>query len=140
MEANKTLSTFETEIIVRPDDIDMNNHVHNSKYLDYVQTARYIQMRDNYKFPMEEYLERGYNWYASTAHIEYKRSLKFGDVALVRTQIKEWDGAQVTVNFWILNKQTNKIAAEGYLVYTLISISSGRPVRIPEDITERHNI
>ena len=39
-------SIFETEIIVRPDDIDMNNHVHNSKYLDYIQTARFIQMRD----------------------------------------------------------------------------------------------
>ena len=29
------VSIFETEIIVRPDDIDMNSHVHNSKYLDY---------------------------------------------------------------------------------------------------------
>jgi len=48
METN-TNSIFETEIIVRPDDIDMNNHVHNSKYLDYIQTARFIQMRDNYK-------------------------------------------------------------------------------------------
>jgi acyl-CoA thioester hydrolase/thioesterase-3 len=140
METKKEFSTFETEIVVRPDDIDMNNHVHNSKYLDYVQTARYIQMRDNYKFPMEEYLERGYNWYASTAQIEFKRALKFGDIAVVRTQIKEWSGAQVIINFWIINKQTNKIASEGYIVYTLISLSSGRPVRIPEDVLERHNI
>lgn len=28
--------TFETEHRVRPDDIDMFQHVHNSKYLDYV--------------------------------------------------------------------------------------------------------
>ncbi|MFA5803318.1 MAG: hypothetical protein WC879_01620 [Melioribacteraceae bacterium] len=35
-------SIFETEIIVRPDDIDMNNHVHNSKYLDYLLTLRKI--------------------------------------------------------------------------------------------------
>lgn len=32
---------FDTELAVRPDDIDMNNHVHNSKYLDYVLAARY---------------------------------------------------------------------------------------------------
>lgn len=140
MEIKKEFSSFETEIIVRPDDIDMNNHVHNSKYLDYVQTARYIQMRDNYKFPMEEYLQRGYNWYASTAHIDFKRALKFGDIAVVKTQIKEWSGAQVIINFWITNKQTNKIASEGYIVYTLISLSSGRPVRIPDDVLERHNI
>ncbi|MGQ9798473.1 MAG: hypothetical protein ACUVRG_04150 [Ignavibacterium sp.] len=42
-------------------------------------------MRDNYKFPMEEYFERGLNWYATTAHIEFKYALKFGDTALVRT-------------------------------------------------------
>lgn len=29
-------SIFETEIAIRPDDIDLNNHVHNTKYLDYV--------------------------------------------------------------------------------------------------------
>lgn len=102
---SKKFSSFETEVTIRPDDIDMHNHVHSSKYLDYVQAARYIQMRDNYKFPLEEYLERGLNWYAATAHIEFKRALKFGDIAVVCTQIKEWDGAQVVINFWIINKK-----------------------------------
>ncbi|MEM7013763.1 MAG: acyl-CoA thioesterase, partial [Verrucomicrobiota bacterium] len=32
-------STFESELAVRPDDIDLNGHVHNSKYLDYVLAA-----------------------------------------------------------------------------------------------------
>jgi acyl-CoA thioesterase FadM len=35
---------FETELIVPPDDIDMNNHLHGSKYLDYVLAARYDHM------------------------------------------------------------------------------------------------
>ena len=37
-------SRFETELQVRPDDIDMNQHVHNSRYFDYVLAARYDQM------------------------------------------------------------------------------------------------
>ncbi|MGY0035466.1 acyl-CoA thioesterase [Pedobacter sp. NJ-S-72] len=37
-------SIFETALKVRPDDIDMFNHVHNSKYFDYVLAARYDQM------------------------------------------------------------------------------------------------
>ncbi|MFZ2323612.1 MAG: acyl-CoA thioesterase [Ignavibacteriaceae bacterium] len=137
---NKSNSVFETEIIVRPDDIDMNNHVHNSKYLDYIQTARFIQMRDNYKVPMEEYLSMGFNWFASAVHLEYKRALKFGDIALVKTQIDEWSGARVTINVWVYNKATNKIVAEGKMLYTLVSLTSGRPVRIPESIIERHMI
>ena len=137
---NKPNSIFETEIIVRPDDIDMNNHVHNSKYLDYIQTARFVQMRDNYKVPMEEYLSLGFNWFASAVHLEYKRALKFGDIALVKTQIDEWSGARVTINVWVYNKATNKIVAEGKMLYTLVSLTSGRPVRIPESIIERHMI
>ncbi len=137
---NNTNSIFETEIIVRPDDIDMNNHVHNSKYIDYIQTARFIQMRDNYKFPMEEYIAKGLNWFASEVHLEYKHELKFGDVALVKTQIGDWHGAQVTINVWVYNKTTNKIAVEGKVIYTLVSLTSGRPTRISEDIIERHKI
>lgn len=137
---NKSNSVFETEIIVRPDDIDINNHVHNSKYLDYIQTARFIQMRDNYKVPMKEYLSMGFNWFASAVHLEYKRALKFGDIALVKTQIDEWSGARVTINVWVYNKATNKIVAEGKMLYTLVSLTSGRPVRIPESIIERHMI
>lgn len=137
---NSSNSIFETEIIVRPDDIDMNNHVHNSKYLDYIQTARFIQMRDNYKVPMEEYISKGLNWFASEVHLNYKRQLKFGDIALVKTQVGEWSGAKVVINVWVYNKQTNKIAVEGKMVYTLVSISTGRPVRIPEEIIEKHLI
>lgn len=137
---SNTNSIFETEIIVRPDDIDMNNHVHNSKYLDYIQTARFIQMRDNYKVPMEEYIAKGLNWFASEVQLKYKREMKFGDIAVVKTQVGEWSGAQVTINVWVCNKSTNKVCVEGKMLYTLVSLSSGRPTRIPEDIIERHKI
>jgi len=47
---------FETELTVRPDDIDMNQHVHSSRYQDYVLAARYDQMARCYKMPMEEFI------------------------------------------------------------------------------------
>jgi len=133
-------SIFETEIIIRPDDIDMNNHVHNSKYLDYVQAARFIQMRDCYKMTMEEFHSLGFNWFASAANIEFKRALKLGDKIAVRTQVKEVSGAQVIVNFWIVKKDNDKIAAEGYFIYTMVSLNNARPVRIPDEIIKRYSV
>lgn len=133
-------SVFETDVVVRPDDIDMNNHVHNTKYLDYVQAARFDQMKNNYKMSMNEFHSLGLNWVASAAHIVFKRSLKLGDTARIKTQLKSYNGAQVTVSFWIENKETGKIAAEGYLDYTMVSIKSGRPVRIPEDIINKYSV
>ena len=133
-------SIFESEIMIRPDDIDMNNHVHNTKYLDYVLAARYDQMNKNYKMPMNEFHERDFNWVVSTSHIEYKRALSLNDQILVRTQIDSVNGAQSKVNFWIVKIENSKVAAEGYLIYTMISIKSGKPIRIPDFIIERYSV
>ena len=86
-------STFESELAVRPDDIDMNNHVHVSKYADYVLAARYDQMQRCYKMPMEEFVKMGYGWVVVTSYIEYKRPLFINDVVLVRTSIAEVERA-----------------------------------------------
>jgi acyl-CoA thioester hydrolase/thioesterase-3 len=116
---------FSSEIKVRPDDIDLNNHLHNAKYLDYV---------------MEEFIEKGYNWVASAANINWKRPLKLGDTAIVKTQMDSVNGAQCRVNFWIENKATNKLVSEGHFIYTMVSVKSGRPVRITDEIIERYSI
>ncbi len=131
---------FSSEIKVRPDDIDLNNHVHNAKYLDYVQAARFEQMINDYKMPMEEFVEKGYNWVSSAAHIDWKRPLKLGDTAIVKTQMDSVNGAQCKVNFWIENKATNKLVSDGYFIYTMVSVKSGRPVRITDEIIERYSI
>ncbi|MFN5663556.1 MAG: acyl-CoA thioesterase, partial [Bacteroidota bacterium] len=55
MELNTTF--YETELQVRPDDIDMFQHVHSTRYLDYVLAARYDQMERCYGNPMHVYLE-----------------------------------------------------------------------------------
>lgn len=134
-------SIFETEITIRPDDIDMNNHVHNTKYLDYVLAARYDQMQKDYKMSMPEFHNAGYNWVVSSTHIDYKRALTLNDkVVIVRTQLDSVSGAQCTVNFKIVKKENQKLAAEGYLVYTMIDLKNGKPVRIPDAIVKKYSV
>lgn len=133
-------SAFETEIKIRPDDIDLNNHVHNTKYLDFVLAARYEQMVKDYKMSMEDFHRLNFNWVVSVTHIEYKRSLNLDDKIIVRTQIDSVNGAQSKVNFWIIKKETEKIAAEGHLIYTMVSLKTGRPVRIPNEIVDKYSI
>jgi acyl-CoA thioester hydrolase/thioesterase-3 len=137
---DKEYSIVEAEITVRPDDIDMNNHVHYSKYLDYLLTARYIQMEKDYKMSMEEFLERGMTWFAKSVTLNFKRALKLGDIALVKAQIQEIHGAVVKINFWIYKKGSEKIYVDGSGEFTLLSITSGRPLRIPEDVIEKYSI
>src|SRR3954453_21580608 len=94
----KVYSRFETELDVRPDDIDLYQHVHSTRYLDYVLAARFDQMARCYRMPMEEFARRGLGWFMKSATIHYRRPLGIGDRMIVRTWIDHFvdDGVRVT--------------------------------------------
>lgn len=129
---------FDTELIVRPDDIDMNNHVHGSRYLDYVLYARFDQMGRCYGMPMDEFLKNGWNWYQKAFHIEFKRAVTLADRVVVRTWLDSFDRADVKVGFKMYRKEPMKLAAEGYFISTLIDIESGRVIPIPESVIQHY--
>lgn len=137
---NNKYSIFETELAIRPDDIDMNNHVHNSKYLDYVLAARYDQMRKDYKVTMEDFLKLGFTWVVSNVNINYKRALVLTDKIVVRTQVDSFNRSQSVVNFEIIKKETGKVAADGQFIYTMINIETGRPAKIPEEYIAKYTV
>jgi len=133
-------STFESELQVRPDDIDMNGHVHNSKYLDYVLAARFDQMKRCYGMSMEEFLERGLSWYVRAAFIQHKRPLHMGDQMLVRTRVSELRSRGVKVDFEIIKQGDGKTSAKGYFDYVMVSSDTGRPQVIDKDIAEKYSV
>jgi len=105
---------FETELQVRPDDIDMNQHVHGSRYFDYVLAARYEQMAHGYKLSMAEFIQAGFGWFIKTAHVQYHRPLRIGDLFVVRTWVEEIFRTGVQVQFEILKKANGKRVCDGY--------------------------
>ncbi len=131
---------FESEIIIRPDDIDVNAHVHNSRYLDLVLAARYDQMDRCYGMSMERFLEQGFSWVNTKTMIQYKRELVMGDVAVVRTRVGEMFPKGVRVEFEILRKATGKVVADGWQEYTMVSVETGRAATIPDEIRRIYSI
>lgn len=137
---NAPYTIFESKLQVRPDDIDMNGHVHNSKYLDYVLAARYEQMESGYKMSMQAFLDRGYSWFVKAAFIEHKRPLFLGEWIVIRTQIGEMQRRGVRVNYEILRQEDQKLSAEGYCDYWMVDRKNGQPVVIPQDIIDKYAI
>ena len=133
-------SKFETDLQVRPDDIDMNQHVHASRYYDYVLAARYDQMARCYRMSLEEFLKAGYAWFVRSAHLDYKRPLGLGDWCTVRTWVEELLKDTVRVRFEIVKKANGKMVCDGYFDYTMVSTSTGRAESIPDWIVEKYRI
>ena len=131
-------TTYESELRVRPDDIDMYNHVHNSKYFDYVLAARYDQMERCYGLGMDKFIERGFGWLVRAVHMDYKRALKMSEYFLVRTGIVSIDQKKCRVHFEIISKATNKTCCDGWFDFVLIDLKTGKGVSIPRDVIEHY--
>lgn len=129
---------YESELQVRPDDIDMFQHVHSAKYIDYVLAARYDQMARCYGNPMSDYLDKGLGWVINSCLIHFKRALKIGDTIIVKTRITEAKKFGVRVEFEIINKSTGKLSCDGHFDYTMINLASGRAEVIPDWVMDRY--
>lgn len=131
---------FETELAVRPDDIDLFQHVHSTRYLDYVLAARFDQMERCYGMAMEEFMKRGLGWVVRRSFIEYKRPLKMSDRMVVRTRIEEFFKDGVKVWFEILRLPDRKQSCAGWCDYTLTNLATGRAALLPGDITAAYSV
>jgi len=133
---------FETELQVRPDDIDLFQHVHSSRYMDYVLAARYDQMARCYGMPWETFISRGLGWYLTGLTMEFLRPLGLGERFVVRTWIEEFlpDGDGVRVAFEIDKRPAGKRSAQGRAEYKLINLATNRAVSIPGDIKAKYSI
>ena len=135
-------SRFETEMLVRPDDIDLFQHVHSSRYMDYVLAARYDQMARCYGMPWEEFIRRGLGWYMTAITMSYLRPLGLGERFVVRTWIEDFlpDDDGVRVRFEIEKQATAKRCVNGHAEYKLVDLATSRAVPIPADIRAKYSI
>ena len=133
-------SKFESELSVRPSDLDMFRHVHSSRYLDYVLAARFDQMERCYGMGMPEFEKIGLAWFVRTSHVEYKRPLGLGDRFIVRTWVEGIDGSDVRVHFEIDRLPLKKRSCEGWCEYTLVQVATGRAEPIPDWIAAKYAI
>jgi acyl-CoA thioester hydrolase/thioesterase-3 len=133
---------FRSEMTIRPSDIDFLGHVHNSIYLDYILHARMDQMTRCYKYPMEKFFEQGLGWVAKTAHLNYLRPVKLNDRVFVDTYVESFEAGDCRVNIEIRIQKgkTEKVALDGYMIYTLVSMKTGRSVPLPADVIEAYSI
>lgn len=133
-------SKFESELAVRPDDIDLYQHVHSTRYLDYVLAARFEQMERHYGMSMQEFAARGLGWFMHSATIHYKRPLGWGDRMIVRCWIEHLTETGCRVAFEIEKLPLRKRVSDGFCDYTLVTLATGRATPIPEDVKAKYSI
>lgn len=133
-------SKFETELQVRPDDIDMYQHVHSSRYMDYVLAARFDQMERCYGMAMGEFQKLGYGWFMVGTQMRFCEALGLGERFVVRTWIEKFTAIGLRVQFEIDRKANGRRCCDGWFDYVMVSLETAKAVRIPEFIRTKYSI
>lgn len=133
-------SKFETELQVRPDDIDMYRHVHSSRYMDYVLAARFDQMERCYGMGMAEFQQLGYGWFMVGTQMRFREALGLGERFLVRTWIEKFTPIGLRVQFEIERKTDGRRCCDGWFDYVMVSLETAKAVRIPDFIRAKYSV
>ena len=131
---------YSTRLAVRPDDIDMFQHVHSSRYMDYVLAARFDQMERCYNCSMAEFLKHHLGWVLVSTEMNFKRPLKLGDTFDVETQLASFEKSIAHVVFEIKNAANNKVCCNGWAKYSLVSLPDGKLAPIPDWVLDRYSM
>jgi acyl-CoA thioester hydrolase/thioesterase-3 len=90
--------------------------------------------------PMAEFERHGYGWFMAATQMNFKRPLGLGDRFVVRTWIERFSAVGVRVQFEIERRDDGRRCCDGWFDYAMVSIASGRPVRIPDWIRMRYSV
>ncbi len=126
---------FETTIQVRPSDMDINFHVHLSKYLEYILFARMEQMDRCYHLPIAKFVKRGMSWVVRSTHLNFHSSVRLGDEFRMWTWVEEISGTDCLIA--VEGKVDEDTKISGAVLFCMVDAKTGQSKEIPDDIREQ---
>ena len=123
-----------TEISVLWSDEDSFAHVNNVAYLRWCETARVEYLKRIGFFP--ELPAQGVGPIIASATCHYRRALKYPDTVAVGTRVTAIGNSSFRMEHRILSRGAGEIAAEVDSAMVAVDYTTGKPVRLPEQIRE----
>ncbi|HKJ26780.1 MAG TPA: thioesterase family protein [Anaerolineales bacterium] len=118
------------------EDVDPAQHVNNAKYFTFLEESG-IYAAAQYGVSMHAYLEDGLGYVARETRIEYKQAAVLGDTIEITTFLSNLRSVSATRHFILRRQSDQELLAQAYVVWVFVDIHTGRPVRLPEDLTRQ---
>lgn len=125
---------FTMRRVVEWRDVDSVGHVNNAVYLSYMEESA-IEQSASINWPMQRMRDEGFGVVARKHQIEYRLQAELGDPLLVTTYLSEPRRSSIIRNF-IITRPDGGIVARSRSLYLCVSLSTGMPIRIPQQVME----
>ena len=121
----------ECSLQVRTYECDMNGHVNNANYLNYLEYARAELLKD-IGFDYQKVVGDGYGIFISRIEIDYKKPATLDDILTIKT----WPIKKGAVSGTLAQEisRGSDIVAEAKVTWVFVNSATGMPVRIPKEL------
>lgn len=128
--------TFRTAFRVLWVDTDAAQVVHFSNYFRFFERAEEEFYR-HLGFNFGEFAKKGLWFPRVEVFCQYKKPARFNDLIEVELVVEEIGEKFVKYGLRVLNKESEDLLANGYLVAVVADRQNGKAVEIPKDIVEK---
>jgi thioesterase III len=122
------------DIIVRSTEIDVNGHVNNAKYLEYLEWGReewYEQGGLHY----DTFLAFGVQTVTVNININYRKECRQGDQLTIRTSPKSFGNKSYTLQ-QIITNQHGETVADATVTSVCIDVNTRKSTEIPPELKQ----
>jgi len=127
---------YRYEFEVTPGDIDHNGHVGNLRYLEWMLEAAQ-RHSESVGCDFDACRELGGTWVAKSHRIEYRRPAFEGDRLRMESWLESVERVIALRRYRILRVSDEMLLAEGETEWVWSDPASGRPRRIPAEVSEK---
>ncbi len=135
-EGNKMLISTK-EIEVRYAETDQMGVVYHANYLVWMEVAR-TQIVKDLGFNYAHMEEEGVLSPVTDVQISYKKPLRYGQTATVKTWIEDYDGLRTTYGYEIYTEE-QELAITAYSKHVCVQKDSFRPISIRRKFPDWHD-
>ncbi|WP_029915557.1 acyl-CoA thioesterase [Pelobacter seleniigenes] len=128
---------FQLEFSVRDYECDMQGHVNNAVYLNYLEHSRHQFLKEELGLNFADFVGRGISLVVIRAELDYKRSLQSGDRFMVGVILEKVSPLRYCFIQDIYLLPEKKLVLKARVTGTAVN-AQGRP-ELPEEISAALN-
>nr|WP_320011054.1 acyl-CoA thioesterase [uncultured Desulfobulbus sp.] len=128
-----------TTLVVPESAIDVNEHVNNVQYVQWMQDAA-IDHSASLGWPTERFLSLGKTWIIRSHSIEYYHSAYAGQTIEVLTWVANFQKIRSLRKYKFIRPEDGVILAKAETLFIFCDLKTGRPITIPPEVQEAYLI
>jgi acyl-CoA thioester hydrolase len=128
-------AVFEYCHTVHDDEIDVQGHVNNVCYVQWLQDAAVAHSAAQ-GWPTAAYLRLGCGWVVRSHTIEYHRPAQAGQAIVVQTWVATFKRVTSLRRYRVLRVADGALLATAETKWAFVNYATGQPIRVPEEIVQ----